>query len=510
MPGARFHNLRDVWRHAVETFPHRAAYVDAGREYSYAECDRLSDRIRRALVERCDMAPGDRIAIAAPNGIAYMTAYWAAMKSGFVVVPVNTRLGADELRDVLANADARVLLLHAGHRPVFEELLSSCPVAHVIGVGFEAEDVLSFDALVAEGKPYDAGPDLREEDLAVIMHTSGTTGRPKGAMMRHGDLLFNNTVAVQAHGLRHEDVLLLAIPMYHPTAAYSLVPCAVLLGATLALAPKPDARALAELIQARRVTVFFGVPALFRLFLTLSDLDRYDLSSLRLIAYAGSAMPPETIRALRECFPKVALHNFFGLTETISMTHVLPNADAAARPDSIGKVLPGVRQRILDENGNDVPPGGVGELHFHRENVIPGYWKDPDRLARAMRGDWFNTGDLAAMDEDGYVVLKGRTKDVIIVGGENVYAAEVENCIGRIEGVREAAVVGVPATGARAHLGELVKAVVVARPGRDVAEVDVKRHCMERLASYKTPQIVEFREKLPRNAGGKIMRDLLK
>ena len=227
MAETAFHSLRDVWRRAVETWPDKAAYMDSGRQYSYAECDRLSDRLRRALADRCGMKPGDALAVAAPNGLAYMVAYWAAMKSGFVLVPINTRLGADELREILANSDAGTLVVHASHWNTFENLLSSCAnVAHVVGVGIEIEDVLSFDALVAEGAAYDMSPDIREEDLAIVMHTSGTTGRPKGAMMRHGDLLFNNRVAIRAHVLGHEDILLLAIPMYHPTAAYSLVPSA--------------------------------------------------------------------------------------------------------------------------------------------------------------------------------------------------------------------------------------------------------------------------------------------
>jgi len=328
--------------------------------------------------------------------------------------------------------------------------------------------------------------------------------------MRHGDLLFNNMLAVYAHGLRHEDVHLLVVPMFHPTATYSLLPTSALLGSTLVLAPTSDIAALARLIQKHRVTTFFGVPALFRLLTTWPGLAGCDLSSLRLVAYAGSPMPVGTVRRLRGIVPGARLHNFFGLTETISMTHVLPDAEAEGRPDSIGKPLPHVRQRILDADGRGLPPGEVGELHFHRDNVICAYWKEPDRLAASMRGDWFNTGDLASVDEEGFVYMRGRSKDMIIVGGENVYALEVENCIATLEGVAEVAVVGVPATGIRAHLGELVKAVVVPEKGVSLGAADVKRHCMERLASYKVPQVVEFREELPRNPGGKVLKRLLR
>jgi long-chain acyl-CoA synthetase len=220
-------------------------------------------------------------------------------------------------------------------------------------------------------------------------------------------------------------------------------------------------------------------------------------------------MPPETIRRLRAKFPGVWLHNFFGLTETISITSVLADCDADARPESVGKVLPEVGQKILDEAGNEVPPGTIGELCFHRTEVIREYWKRPDLLAQAMTGEWFRTGDWALVDEDGYVYLKGRKKDMIIVGGENVYALEVENVLVSHEKVLEAAVVGIPATGVRSYLGELVKAVVVRRD-ESLTDVELKRFCAEKLASYQVPQIVEFRDQLPRTPSGKVMKAELK
>jgi long-chain acyl-CoA synthetase len=279
-----------------------------------------------------------------------------------------------------------------------------------------------------------------------------------------------------------------------------------MLGSTIAIAERTDVRYLARVIEKRRVSTFFGVPMMFGLLTQLPDLADFDLSSLRVIAYAGSPMPVGTILKLRELFPGVMLHNFFGLTETISMTHVLPSCDAATHPESIGKLLPQVSQRILDGEGNEVPLGTVGRLHLHRSDIICGYWKEPDRLEQSMRGDWFDTGDLASVDEDGYTCVKGRSKDMVIVGGENVYALEVEQCLMAHEGVLEAAVVGVPATGVRAQLGELVKAFVVPQPDAELTEQDLRRHCAERLATYKVPAYVEFRDALPRNPTGKVLK----
>jgi len=511
MFGVRFESVRDTWYHNLEKFPRKPAAVFEGRAYSYAECDDATDRLAGALARRFGVSKGQPVALAAPNCIESYLAYWAVIKLGGVVVPVNTRLSRAETARVLRSSDAAVLLAHRScWRAVREAGSDAANVEHLVGMGVSASEAVPFEDLVSEGGARPRLPDLGEADLGIVMHTSGTTGRPKGAMMRHGDLLFNNMLAVYAHGLRHEDVHLLVVPMFHPTATYSLLPTSALLGSTLVLAPTSDIAALARLIQKHRVTTFFGVPALFRLLTTWPGLAGCDLSSLRLVAYAGSPMPVGTVRRLRGIVPGARLHNFFGLTETISMTHVLPDAEAEGRPDSIGKPLPHVRQRILDADGRDLPPGEVGELHFHRDNVICAYWKEPDRLAASMRGDWFNTGDLASVDEEGFVYMRGRSKDMIIVGGENVYALEVENCIATLEGVAEVAVVGVPATGIRAHLGELVKAVVVPEKGVSLGAADVKRHCMERLASYKVPQVVEFREELPRNPGGKVLKRLLR
>ena len=511
MSGVPLHSIRDVWYHNLEKFASKPAVIYEGTSYTYRECDLLSDRLRREFAARCDFGKGDRVAVASPNCLGYFITYWAVIKSGGVVVPVNTRLATREREHVLAQSDAQILVVHSSVWQGLRQALSErCPVQHVVGIEFGEAGVTRFESLLEEGGGYDCHPDIAEEDLAIIMHTSGTTGRPKGAMMRHGDLLFNNKLAVYAHGLRHEDVHLLVVPMFHATALYSLLPTSALLGSTIVLARDSRPSYLAKLIEEQRVTTFFAVPMLLGQLCQFGDLDKYDLESLRLIAYAGATMPVATIRRLRGLFPHAMLHNFFGLTETISMTHVLPSRDALVRPESIGKLLPQVSQRIMDEDGRDVGTGQVGKLHFHRTNVICGYWKEPGRLEQSVKGDWFDTGDLAAVDEEGYVYLKGRGKDMIIVGGENVYALEVERCIMTHEGVMDAAVVGVPATGVRIHLGELVKAVVVAGPGADLDEADIKRHCAQNLASYKVPHVVEFRPELPRNPGGKVLKRLLK
>jgi len=366
-----------------------------------------------------------------------------------------------------------------------------------------------FSDMVARGLPYTTSTDIDPSDTAVVLHTSGTTGEPKGAIMTHETLHFNVKNAIFAHSFRHEDVHLLVIPFFAPTASYSLLASAAYLGSAICIAPRPDIGDIVQLIETHRCTTFIGVPTLFHLFVNDPRAAEANLDSLRLIAYSGSPMPVRTIGQLRDRFPGIALHNFFGLTETISITHVLPSINAADRPDSIGKPLPEIDTRIIDDAGNDVPRGEIGELCFRRGNIIPGYWNRPGLLEESVVDGWFRTGDFARVDDDGFFYVHGRKKDMIIVAGQNVYALEVEKIIYTHPGVRDAAVIGIPATGVRAALGELVKAVVVPQPGERLSELDIKRHCSQHLASYKVPQVVEFRDELPRNAAGKVLkRDL--
>lgn len=506
MNGIELRNVRDLWMNNMRNFPRKPAVIWQGREYTFEQLDDLTNRVCAGLQHRLGMKPEDRIAIAAPNCLEFFLLYWAIVKGGGVVVPINTRLTAEDMRYMLENIDPAILCTHANVWSTVRDAIADMPHApKLVTIGFHESDAIAFEQLLQDTLELQF-PSIHPDQLVIIMHTSGTTGRPKGAMVTHGNILFNIRMAIIAHSWRHEDIHLLVVPMFHATALYSMLPGSAYLGSTIVIAPRPDIPELVELIERHRVTTFFGVPTLFYFLTTYRKLEQHDLSSLRLIAYAGAPMPPQTIQRLREKFPHVWLHNFFGLTETISMTHVLPNKDALERSESIGKVLPEVTQRIVDEHGEDVPTGEVGELCFHKRNVVKGYWNQPELMREALLGEWFRTGDLACIDEDGYVYLKGRKKEMIIVAGENVYALEVENAILSHDGVMEAAVVGVPAKGALAYLGELIKAVVVPKPGVRLTEAEIKRHCTDRLSSYKVPHIVEFRDRLPRNPAGKVLK----
>ncbi len=511
MSGLPLHTLPDLWLNNLGRFPRKTAVICEDRRLSYAEAESAICHLRNNLSTRLGVSQGDRVAIVMPNCLEFYLAYWALVRLGATIVPVNVRLRPSDIAFVLNDVDAKVVLTQRELWRAVREALAEAPaVEHVIAAEVEDDAVEAFEPLVAASDEDVGEAPVKSDDLALIAYTSGTTGRPKGAQITHDNVLFNIRMCLVCHSWRHEDVHLLVVPMFHCTALYSMLPASAYLGSTIVIAPRPQVKELAGLIQEHRITTFISVPTLFHMLVTMKGLQDYDFSSLKAISYAGSMMPTETIQRLREAFPHVELRNFFGMTETISVTHILPSEDCVTRPDSVGKALPDVGVKIVDEQGKEVPPGTVGELCFHRANVIRDYWNRPGVLEQSMVGDWFRSGDLGLVDEEGYLYLRGREKDMIIVGGENVFALEVENTLIEHPAIKEAAVVGVPATGVRASLGELIKAVVVLEPGAELKELDVKRHCAERLATYKVPHLVEFREALPRNPGGKVVKRELK
>jgi long-chain acyl-CoA synthetase len=325
-------------------------------------------------------------------------------------------------------------------------------------------------------------------------------------MLTHDNILFNVESTKSDHGLRPDDIHLLVVPLFHVTGLNTIMPTALEQGGVLAISACIDPEELLQVIDAFKCSTFFGVPTTFYLLSNAAKSAGGEIGrSLRLICYSGAPMSPLTIQRLREIFPRVELHNFFGLTETTSVSTVLEDAQALPRAESVGRPPPGFELCIMDEDGKVLPPGEVGELCARGPSVFKGYFKRPEATAEAMQGGWFHTGDTAYIDPQGYVYLRGRRKEMAIVAGENVYPIEVENALCAHPGVQEAAVFGRP----DAALGEVVHAAVVARPGVTLTERELKAFLNTRLAAFKLPRTIRLLDKLPRNASGKVMkRDL--
>ncbi len=425
------------------------------------------------------------------------------MKVGLVVVPVNVRLAAEEMKFILSDADAAAIFIHADTRSPVESILDDVPnVGEHIAIGFDAPGCHSFERLI-EGadRPGDAAP--QPGDVVAIIYTSGTTGRPKGAMITHANVVFNAKSAELGLGFGPDDRHMLAVPLFHVTGLNTILPAVLLHRSSAVITASPSPLEQLKLVERHRITTLLGVPTLYIMMAGLKPIDEMQLDSLRLIGYSGAPMPIEAIEKLSKRFPSADLHNFYGLTESTSIASVLPAASALSHAESIGLPVDRVEFMIDDDDGNARSTGEIGELCIRGGNIFKGYLNRPEATAEAFFPDgWFRSGDTALMDDAGFVFLQGRKKEMIIVAAENVYPVEVENVICSHPAVREAAVVGMPSS----VFGELVRAVVVLQDGATASEAEIRKHCAARLASFKVPNKVAFTDALPRNPSGKVVK----
>jgi fatty-acyl-CoA synthase len=505
----RLQTTRDFWNEAVDLAGDHLAAVCGERRLTYAEADGLVCRLAAGLVAAGGVER-PRVAVFLPNCLEYFLLYWATVKLGGIVVPLNTWLRQDSLDSIFETVAPDLLVVQGKADRDVLACANRRPQLPIFALEPDA-GMTAFATLTTHG---DTVPvvHLSGSDPSIIMHTSGTTAAPKGAVMQHSDLIFNVMTTINAQGFSERDVHLLVNPMFHCTALYSSLPAAACQKTPVIITADTSPDGLLRLIEKERITTFLTVPSVLQRITVLPTVGTFRTDCLRVIGYAGSFMPVKTVRELQRLFAGVELHNFFGLTETISATHSLDGDQSFERPDSIGRLLPFVEALIVDDNQRPVPAGTVGELLFARENVIHGYWNKPGKLEESIIAvdgrRWFNTGDLAAADAEGFFFIKGRKKDMIIVGGENVFAAEVEAVLMNCDKVKEAAIKGIPATGIRESLGELIKAYVVP-DDPSLTETEVRRHCHKLLPSYKIPHIIVFLPALPRNPAGKVVKDQL-
>jgi acyl-CoA synthetase (AMP-forming)/AMP-acid ligase II len=356
-----------------------------------------------------------------------------------------------------------------------------------------------------EDVPGEPRPGASPDDVATLLYTSGTTGFPKGAMISHRNTLVNVRSCRATLGYREDDTGLINLPLFHVTALHSQLVALLACGASAVLQKQYDTREMLELISGYRVTALFLVPAIYKLITLRDDLGSYDLSSVRIAAYGGAPMDPETIRATRRILP-AGLFNCYGLTECSSLATVLPSRLALSRADSVGFPVPGTEAQVRGPSGEALAPGEPGELFLKGPHIVRGYFGAPEKSREAIRDGWLSTGDVARIDREGLVTILDRAKDMINRGGEKVYGLEVENAIYAVPGVAEAAVYGIP----HPVFGEVPAAAVVPMPGADLDPETIRAHCRTRLADFKVPVEIRVVSALPRNPGGKILKKELK
>jgi fatty-acyl-CoA synthase len=478
--------------------PARRALVFEGQTWTYAQLDRRANALAHALRD-LGVRHGDRVAYLDLNHPNFLLTLVAAARLGAIHVPLNFRLTAPELSFIIGDAGVHTLVHDEAFAETVDRIRGEISCRQLVSTAARP-GVHSLDSLLL-GRPGDPlDTQVSTDDVAVIMYTSGTTGRPKGAMLTHGNLLWNNVNAFLAYDSSVDDVTLVCAPLFHIGGLNVTMLSALMKGATVVLMRAFDPGEVLELIARQRVTTMFGVPAMFLFMSQHPAFATADLSSVRHFICGGAPVPEALIRvygARGICFAQG-----YGLTETSPFVTLVPMERALEKVGSAGLPPMFTDVRLVDERGDDVPTGERGEVVVRGPNVMKGYWNRPEATAETIVDGWLHTGDVGVQDAEGYYYIVDRKKDMVISGGENVYPAEVEDCLYQHPGVAEVAVIGVPDS----RWGEAVLAVVVRRPGATVEEQDIVDFTQGRLARYKQPRRVVFADALPRNPAGKVLK----
>lgn len=487
-------------------YPNKIAVVEyGGSKLTYREFNERVNRLANALLA-LGIKKGDKIAYLFFNCSQFAETHYAVAKAGAVGVPLNFRLVGRELSYQINNSDAVCLIYGPEFVQTVDSIRQEIPgVKHFICAGNGSGDVLKYEELIKDNSPAEPGVEVGLYDENLILYTAGTTGAPKGSVLTHKNHLFNGMTMIMDYGMRPDDVMQIIPPLYHSASLNGFMVPGVLLGATLVLHKEMDPQQMLQAIQEYKITITWGPATMWGMVINYPDIDKYDTSSVRLVVNGAMYMPAEMRKRVLAHFPNAAMGDTYGMTECSPCTTILRPQDVLRKPSSVGVPLTICDVRIFNESGEEVPPGTVGEI-VNRGNFMKGYYNNPQATAEVIKEGWYYTGDLGMRDEEGFIYLVDRKKDMIVSGGENVYSKEVEEVISTHPKVLEVAVIGLPDE----KWGEAVTAVVVPRKGEELGEEELIQYSKENLAGYKCPKAIKFAEALPKNPAGKIMKQELK
>jgi fatty-acyl-CoA synthase len=507
-------------RYAEQQSPHRTAVVCGKERFTYAQFAERVSKLAGAL-RKAGVQPGDRVAFLSTNCHRLLEAYYGVIETGAVLLPLNIRLAPQELAYILNDSGARLLFFQSHFLELVESFrakLATVKSFYFLDAPAEADWVSEkgYDALLSDASPYRADiMQVDENSLAELFYTSGTSAEPKGVMLTHRNIYLHAFNAGLALNTDNQAVELHTIPLFHANG-WGVAHFLTLLGGKHVMMQRFDPPEVFRLIEAERVNYCSLVPAMATALVNCPERQKYDLSSLKRISIGGAASSPTLVREVEEklgctCF------SGYGLTETapvLTISRMKPGLSwegerRFAGQSMTGYAIPGVELRVVDENDQDVPRDGrsMGEILARTDGVMEGYWNQPEATAEVLRGGWFHTGDMATWNEDGYILILDRKKDIIVSGGENISSLEVEKVLLSHPSVLEVAIIPVPDP----VWGEVPKALVVLKPNMHAGETEIIEHCRSRLAHYKCPRSVEYLESLPRTGTGKVLkRDLRK
>ncbi|PAV29269.1 long-chain fatty acid--CoA ligase [Virgibacillus profundi] len=506
-------NLSDQLSITAKKYPTKTAYIFQGEETSYMELEGAVIKFASRL-EQLGYKKGDHIALIVGNSPYYVIGLYGALRMGLVVIPINPLYTAHEMTYILKNGDVKAVITMDILLEKFTAIADKLPkVNHYISCDSGADLKLdqnllssklkSFTQLIQEGSlDYDA-PELKDEDLAIILYTSGTTGKPKGAMLTHKNLFSNAKDVADYLTINGEDRVIAALPMFHVFCLTVALNAPLLNGGTVLIMPKFSPQEVFRMTKKYNITVFAGVPTMYNYLLQSAQENKEDFAGIRLCISGGASMPVALLKEFEKAF-EVQISEGYGLSEASPVTCFNP-LDRPRKPGSIGRNIINVENKVVDEFGIEVETGEVGELIVQGRNVMQGYYKMPEETAVALKDGWLYTGDMARMDDEGYFYIVDRKKDLILVGGYNVYPREVEEVLYSHPNVTEVAVVGVPDP----ETGEAVMSYVVVDDSSATKE-ELIGFCKEQLVKYKIPSKIEFLDELPKNTTGKILRRSLR
>jgi long-chain acyl-CoA synthetase len=552
-PGSRFEMTEEivlgrptrVWKNAplnlASVFESSAVFADRtylvyeDESYTYSQIHQQVYALAHAL-SAVGVNKGDRVAFALRNYPEWVTIFWAALTVGAIAVPLNAWWTGPELRYGIEDSGARVIFVDQERADRLSDHLPTLRRSHapllVVNVrsnsvpqseGYRDFDSVSFEDLIAsaQGESYNA-VSLDPDDSAAIFYTSGTTGQPKGALISHRNIvsclmnaffsssrstLMRGSSPDQSREPARQPAPLLSVPLFHATGCFATLIPNTVVGGKIVLMYRWNPEKALELIERESITSFGGVPTMVWQVLNSPSFEASDVSSVQNVGYGGAPSAPELVRRIRQHFPTSLPTNGYGLTETSAIATLNVGENYAAKPDSVGPPLPVIDLKVVDQEGKELESYQTGELWIQGPTVIQGYWNKPEATAASFTDGWFHTGDIAYLDDDGYVYIVDRAKDMVIRGGENVYSIEVESAIFEHPGIADVAVIGIPDL----VLGEEVAAIIQRRPHTSVSADELRHHLEERIAGFKVPRYIYFLEEpLPRNAAGKVLKRKLK
>ncbi len=494
-------NSSNLLARNARKYPMSEAVVCQGRRVTYHDLDEQVTRLSHALLEQ-RVRQGDKVIIFMPNVVEFVVSYFAIQRIGAIVVPVNAKFTLQEVEYVAQHADAKAILVHEA---IFAAVENITVIPLKIKTGQEQAGWLNYETLIQHASIQTIDCQLNEDDVSTILYTSGTTGKPKGVLFSYRNILTVAQMIAVEMEVKPESRILLMMPLTHSAPLHLFLMAGVFVGSTNVLTPTFTPDLFIDSIEQERTTHFFGAPVAYLLTAQLPRLQTTDLSSMKWWAYGGAPLSQNEVRHLQKAFRTENLTCVYGLTEAGPNGSILFGEEHATKAGSVGRRAPlGAELRIINDNGEDVGVGDVGEIVIFGEGNMLGYYKDDTATKAAFIDGWLKTGDLARLDEDGYIWIVDRKKDVIFSGGVNVYPKEIEDSMLSYEGIFEVAVIGVP----HPEWGETVKAVYAAKT--EIDEDELKTYLEEHLAKYKVPRIFERVKALPRNASGKILKQSLK